>query len=121
MPANYRASLKTTRMTDVRDDVDSGGSAGSLEIGDAGFASTLAVVPLDFPCGSVAGAVLTFAGFPKVTTAAGTGTAAEARIKESGGAVVADGFVVGTDLTVTPATITAGDTVTVTLATITHA
>lgn len=33
MPVNYRISLKTSRMTAVRDDIDSGAGAGILDIG----------------------------------------------------------------------------------------
>lgn len=79
MSVVYRASLKTTRMQAVRDDIDSGAGAGTLEIGDAGFATVLVSITLDDPASTVSGDTLTIAGVPKDGTASATGTAAEAR------------------------------------------
>lgn len=120
----YRASLRTTRMTSVRDDIDSGVGAGTLEIGDAGFGSVLAIVTLDDPSGTIAGDVLTFSGMPRSDLSIdNTGIAAEARIKESGGTVVASGLTVGTGLhnvVVNTTSFVAAATFTVSSATITH-
>lgn len=120
----YRASLRTTRMNAVETDIDSGAGAATLEIGTTGFASVLATFTLSDPAGSVSGDVLTFSGMPKSTTASNTGTAAEARIKESGGTVIISGLTVGTSGTnviISPSTsITSGQTVNLTAATLTH-
>jgi len=120
----YRASLKTTRMQAVRDDIDSGAGAGTLEIGDAGFATVLVSITLDDPASTVSGDTLTIAGVPKDGTASATGTAAEARIKENGGTVIISGLTVGTsgtNIIISPSTtITSGQTVSLTAGTITH-
>ncbi len=120
----YRASLRTTRMTAVRDDIDSGSGAGTLEIGTSGMASVLAIITLGDPCGTVSGDVLTFSGFPRSDTSAdATGTAAEARIKESGGTSVVTGLTVGTsgaNINLNSVAIQSGATVTITSATLTH-
>ena len=120
----YRASLRTTRMTAVETDIDSGAGAATLEIGTTGFASTLVTFTLSDPAGTVSGDVLTGASMPKTATAAATGTAAEARIKESGGTVIVSGLTVGTSGTnviISPSTtITSGQTCNLTALSITH-
>lgn len=119
----YRASLRTTRMTDVQVDIDSGAGPGTLEIGDAGFGSVLAVVALADPCGAVAGDVLTLTMPQSDPSIDNTGIAAEARVKESGGAVVGSGLTVGTvgtNVIVNTTSFVAGATFTITSATITH-
>lgn len=111
-------------MQAVRDDIDSGAGAGTLEIGTTGFASTLVSITLDDPASTVSGDTLTLANLPKDGTAGATGTAAEARIKESGGTVVLSGLTVGTsgaNIIISPSTtITSGQTVSLTAGTITH-
>lgn len=112
-------------MNDVETDIDSGAGAATVEIGDAGFANVLAIFTCSDPAGTVSGDVLTFSGMPKSTTALLTGTAAAARIKESGGAVIVSGLTVGTsgtNLIISPSTsITSGQTCNLTALTITHA
>ncbi len=123
MAANYRTSLKTTRMTAVRDDIDSGAGAGYIEICSSAYASVLATITLADPCGSVTGDTLTFTMPKSDTSADATGTAAIARIKESAGTVIVQGLTVGTsgtDIILSSLAITAGDTVTLSSATITH-
>lgn len=124
MAVNYRTTLKTTRMTAVRDDIDSGAGAGYLEICSAAYASVLATIALSDPCGSVTGDTLTLTMPKSDTNADATGTAAIARIKESGGTAVVSGLTVGTsgaDINLSSLAITAGDTVTINSATIQHA
>jgi len=120
----YRSTLRTTRMQAVETDIDSGVGAGTLEIGTAGFATVLAIYTLSDPAGVVAGDVITGSGMPKTTTAINGGVAAEARIKESGGAVVVSGLTVGTSGTnviISPSTtITNGQTCNLTALTLTH-
>ena len=123
MAANYRTSLKTTRMTAVRDDIDSGAGAGYIEICTSAYGTVLATITLADPCGSVTGDTLTFTMPKSDTSADATGTAAIARIKESAGTVIVQGLTVGTsgtDIILSSLAITAGDTVTLSSATITH-
>lgn len=99
MPVNYPLDTKAARMTATRDRMDSGGAAGKLEIGTTGMAQILATVTLGYPgtaTGTVSGAVLSLAGFPKEVNASVTGTAAEARIRNSANADVLTGLTVGT-------------------------
>jgi hypothetical protein len=124
MAINYRASLKTTRMNDVKTDIDVGAGAGYIEICSAAYASVLATITLSDPCGSVTGDVLTLTMPKSDTSADATGTAAVARIKESAGTVIVNNLTVGTsgtDIILTSLAITAGDTVTLSSATLTHA
>jgi|SRR5215207_3106711 len=123
MALRYRASLRTTRMTSVRDDIDSGAGAGTLEICSASYASVLASITLDDPCGSVSGDVLTLAGVPKSGTGIAAGTAAIARFKNSTGTVIVDELTVGTSgahINLGTLTISIGATVTITGGTLTH-
>lgn len=124
MAVNYRASLKTARMNLVKDDIDVGVAAGYIEICSAAYASVLATITLSDPCGSVTGDVLTLTMPKSDTSADATGTAAVARIKESAGTTIVNNLTVGTsgtDIVLTSLAITAGDTVTLSSATITHA
>lgn len=125
MAVNYRTTLKTTRMQAVADDIDSGPAAGTLEIGDAGFASVLVTFACDDPCGTVATDTLSFSGLTKSATASATGTAAVARFKNSSGTVIVSGLTVGTsgtDIIISPSTtLTSGQTVNWTAGSIQHA
>ena len=125
MSVVYNAALKTTRMTDVVTAIDAGAGAGKLEIGTTGMATLLAEFTLADPCGTVSGSVLTFDFDPDIsdTSANNTGTAAAAQIKDSNGVVVVSGLTVGTagtDIIIDNASITTGQTVTLTVGTITH-
>jgi len=126
MAVTYRASLRTTRITAVLTDIDSGAGAATVEIGTAGFAAVIAIFTLSDPSGSISGDVLTFLSMPKVTVGInGGGVAAEARIKEFGGTVIVSGLTVGTagtNLIISPSTTIAdAQTVNLTALTITHA
>lgn len=128
MAVTYSATVKTARMTAVRDAIDAGGAAGKLEICSAGYASVLATVTLGYSgasTGTVSGSVLTLAGFPRSDTSAdATGTAAVARIRTSANADVITGLTVGTsatDVILDSTSITSGQTVTISSATFTHA
>lgn len=125
MAVTYRTSLKTTRMTDVVNDIDSGAGAGYIEICTTAYGTVLATITLADPCGTVTNDVLTFDFDPDVsdTSADATGTAAVARIKNSTGTTIVDGLTVGTgseNIVLTTTSIVAGDTVTLTTGTITH-
>jgi len=124
MAVNYRTSLKTTRMTAVRDDIDSGAGAGTVEICSAGFAAVLVTFTLSDPCGTVSGDTLTLSSMPKTATASNSGTAAVARIKESGGTVVVNNLTVGTsgtDIVISSTTITSGNPYNLNSGTLVHA
>lgn len=128
MAVIYSTAVKTARMTAVRDQIDAGGAAGKLEICTAGYASVLATITLGYSgasTGTVSGAVLTLAGFPRSDTAAdATGTAAIARIRTSANVDVITGLTVGlsgSDINLDSLSITAGQQVTINSAAITHA
>lgn len=128
MAVTYSTAVKTARMTAVRDQIDAGGAAGRIEIGTSGMGTILATITLGYSgasTGTISGAVLTLAGFPRSDTSAdNTGTAAEARIRTSAGVDVVTGLTVGTsgtDVILDSTSITAGQTVTLNSATITHA
>ena len=125
MPASYDLDTKNDRMTAVRDRIDSGSGPGVLQIGTAGMASILAEFTLDDPSGTISGGVLSLSGFPKSDTSANaTGTAAAARIRDSNGNTRVSGLTVGlsaTDITLNSVSVTAGQTVTINSAAITHA
>ena len=128
MAITYSTAVKTARMTAVRDQIDAGGAAGKLEICSAAYASILATIPLGYSgasTGTVSGAVLTLSGFPRSDTSAdNTGTAAIARIRTSANVDVITGLTVGlsgSDINLDSLSITAGQTVTINSAAITHA
>ena len=125
MAVNYAATLKSTRMQAVIAAIDAGAGPGTLEICTAAFASVLAVIPLSDPSFTEAGGVITMAGVPKSDAAAdATGTAAAARIKDSNAVVVVNNLTVGVgtgDIQLNSTAINAGQTVTITSGTITHA
>lgn len=123
MSVNYSAGVKNSRMIVVRDAIDVGAPAATMEIGTAGMGSVLATLTLADPASSVAGAVLTFLGTPIASVAGAAGTAAAAQIKDGTGAVIVSGLTVGlagTDIIITNTSISIGDTVTMTSGTITH-
>lgn len=125
MAVNYRASLKATRMQAVLDDIDNHASPAFLEICSAAFAAVLATIPLSDPSFTRSADVLTMAGVPKSDTSAdATGTAAVARIKDGGGTTIVNNLTVGTsgtDIVLNSVSIVAGQTVSITAGTITHA
>jgi hypothetical protein len=119
----YTTAVKNARLDAV---VTAIGTTGVLEIGTTGMASVLVTINLNNPAGTTSGGVLTFSGFPKSDTSAdNTGTAAAARIRTaSGGTDIITGLTVGlsaSDIILDSLSITAGQTVTISSATITHA
>jgi predicted RNA methylase len=126
MAVTYSTAVKTARMSAVIAQIDAGAGPGTLEIGTTAFGSVLAIITLADPSGTAASGVLTFDFDPDVSdiSANATGTAAEARIKDSNGTVVISGLTVGTsgtDIILDSVSITTGQTVTLTTGTITHA
>lgn len=123
--ATYSTALKNARLDEITAAIDAGTGAGKLEIGTAGMASVLATITLNDPsAGAASGGVLTLTMPQSDTSADATGTAAEARIRTSANADVITGLTVGTaatDIILDSTSITAGQTVTINSATITHA
>jgi hypothetical protein len=125
MAVTYPNAVKIARMAAV---VSQAGTTAVLEIGTASMASILATITLNNPiAGAATGAgVLTLSGFPKSDTSAdNTGTAAAARIRTaSGGTDIITGLTVGlsaSDVILDNLSITAGQTVTINSAVLTHA
>lgn len=123
MAVTYTTAVKNARLEAVVSQI---GTTGVLEIGTTGMASVLATISLNNPAGTATGGVLTFSGFPKSDVSAdNSGTAAAARIRTaSGGTDIVTGLTVGlsaSDINLDSTSITAGQTVTINSATITHA
>ena len=125
MPVIYTNAVKVARMAAV---VAQAGTTAVLEIGTTGMAAVLATIPLGNPiAGAATGAgVLALSGFPRSDTAAdNSGIAAAARIRTaSAGADIITGLTVGlsgSDINLDSVNITAGQTVTITSASISHA
>lgn len=119
MAVTYTTAVKTARITATRDYH----ANGTLEILTAADA-VLATFGLDAAGGTIAGAVWTLVFDASSVTASGTGTAAKAQIKTSGGTVGISGLTVGTsgsDINLNNTSINSGQTVTLSSATITHA
>lgn len=124
MAVTYSTAVKTARMNAVITEIDAGAGAGKLVIRTAANA-VLATITLTDPCGTASAGVLTFDFDPDIsTTATGTGTAANAIITDSNDVTIISGLTVGTsgsDINLDSTSITTGQTVTITAATITHA
>ncbi len=124
MSVIYSTTTRTARMTAVETALDGGTGPATLEIGTTGMASILVTFTMSDPAGTVSGDVLTASTMPKSATAGNTGTAAEARLKESGGTVIVSGLTVGTvgtNVIISPTTtITSGQTCNLTAITLTH-
>lgn len=125
MAFTYSTATKTARMNATLAQIDAGTGPGKLEIGTAGMATVLASITLNDPAGSVSGAVLSLAGFPKTVTALAAGTAAAARLVDSANTAVITGLTVGTasaDVVLDSVTVNSGQQVTINATpSITHA
>lgn len=125
MSVTYNTNLKNARLDAVTAAIDAGAGAGKLEIGTAGMAAVLVTIPLNDPSAPAAAAgVLTLDNTPALSaTAAAGGTAAAARIRDSNNVDIVTGLTVGTsaaDIILNSVAISAGQTVTINSATITH-
>ena len=122
MAVTYTNAVKIARMGAV---TTQAGATAVLEIGTSAMGTVLTSFTLNNPiAGAATGAgVLTLSGFPKNATASATGTAAAARIR-TGGTAIITGLTVGTsgaDVILDSVSITSGQTVTLNSAVITHA
>lgn len=126
MAVNYSTTVKNDRLTVVVNAIDAHATLpGTLEICTTAYASVLAVITLNDPCGTVSAGVLTFdvTPVPEDSAANATGTAAIARIKDGSGTVVLDGLTVGTgseNIVLNTTSIVTNDIVQITSASITH-
>lgn len=125
MALNYSLAVKNARLQAV---VDALGPAGVLVIGTSALAGgaggILASVPFANPAFNVSGGAMTVNSPPRTVAASGTGIAAKAEFRHSDGTVVASGLTVGTtgtDVIINATSMSAGQTVQVTVGTITHA
>jgi hypothetical protein len=121
MPITYSNAFAAARLEAVLDLL----AGGSLEIGTAGFGAVLAQIPLASPAGSVTNKVLTLTMPASDTDANADGTAAAARIKDSGGTAQITGLTVGVagsgaDIIMNSVAIAEHAAVTISAATITH-
>lgn len=124
MAVTYTTAVKSARMTAVLNAIDAGSGPGYIEIGTTGMGSVLASITLTDPCGSVSNGVLTFTMPHSDTSADASGTAAVARIRDSNATDIVTGLTVsttGADINLDSVNITAGQTVTLTAGSITHA
>lgn len=123
MAVQYATTLKTTRMNSVIGAIDGGAGVGTVEICSAAYASVLVSIALNKPSFSEATGTITLQSAPRSGVAGNAGTAALARIKESGGGVIVQGLTVGisgSDMNINSTSITAGQTITLTGGTIVH-
>lgn len=121
MAVTYPTALKNTRLDAVTAAI---GASGKLEIGTAGMGSVLATINLANPAApGAASGVLTLTMPQSDTSADASGTAAAARIRTGANGDVVTGLTVGVgtgDVQLDSVSITAGQTVTISSATITH-
>jgi hypothetical protein len=121
MAVTYTTALKNTRLDAVTTAI---GTSGFLQIGTTGMGTVLATIPLAATAApSASGGVLTFTMPQSDTSADATGMAAEAQIVTSALAAVVTGLTVGlsaADVVLDSLSITAGQTVTLSSAAITH-
>lgn len=125
MAVTYTTAVKNARLDAVTTAIDAGASAGKLEIGTTSMGTVLATITLADPAaGAASGGVLTLTMPQSDTSADAGGTAAEARIRDSNNTDIITGLTVGTgseDIVLDSVSISAGQTVTINSATITHA
>lgn len=120
MAVTYATAAKTARMQATADHF----ASGTLEIGTAGMAAVLATFTFTASQTGVSGDTWTLQFTSGSVSASGTGTAAAAQIKTSGAAANITGLTVstsGADINLDSVSITSGQTVTLSSATLQHA
>ena len=120
MAVTYTIAVKTDRMTATRDYF----ANGDLRIGTSGMSTILATFGLSASGGTISTDTWTLVFDASTVTAGGTGTAAEAEIRTSGGTVGVSALTVGTaatDIVLDTTSITSGQDVTLSSATLQHA
>lgn len=120
MAISHSATLRNTFATAVLAAIDAGSGPGKIVLKTAGGATTLAVIALNDPAGTVSGPTLTFSTSPAPSDSAAdaSGVVAVAEIQSSDSVVVISGAVTeaggGGDFTIASTSITAGDPVNLT-------
>lgn len=125
MPLNYSTAVKNARLQTT---VDLIGTAGKLVIGTdalAGAVGVLAEVPFSNPAFNVADGAMSVNSLPRTTDAVGTGVAAKVEFRDNAGTVIADGLTIGlpesgAEVILNALEISTGQTVQITIGTITH-
>lgn len=122
MPVDYSTTLLTQRLQLVANAIDAGASNGFMRFLDVG-GSIVSSFQLSRPCATVTNGVMSFNGLSLIDPAAVGGTPQTARCEDSAGNIVIHDLAVDgatPDITLSPfVTITAGQTVAITAATIT--
>ena len=124
MSVNYNVTVLTNRLQVVINAIDAGVTNGWLRLMD-GSNNVLSSFQLSRPMGVAASGVLSFSGLSLIDPAAAAGGVAErARVEDGDGNTIISGLTVGmgptNDIVMSPtSTITAGQTVAITAATIT--
>jgi hypothetical protein len=124
LPVNYSTVVRTNRLQQGINAIDAGPSNGFMRLLDAG-GNVLSSLQLARPCAVASNGILTFNGLPLIDPAAAAGGVARgARFEDSTGTIVISGLTAGTGSTseviFSPTnTIVAGQTVSITAATIT--
>lgn len=129
MPINYSMAVKNARLQTVVNSIDNVAPGGVLVIGTAELAGdqgVLAAVPLDTPSFTIDNGVMTLANPPRTVAATGAGQAALAELRNGAGTTIASGMIVGLagsnpDVIINALSISVGQTVQVTMGSITHA
>lgn len=125
MPLNYSTAVKNARLTTT---VGLIGATGKLVIGTSelnGGDGVLAEVPFSNPAFNVADGAMTVNALPRTTDAVGTGVAAKVEFRDGSGTVIADGLTIGlpesgAEVILNALEISTGQTVQITIGTITH-
>ena len=125
MSVNYNVTVRTNRLQQVINAIDSGASNGFLRLLDL-VGNVLSSLQLSRPSAIVANGVATFQGMSLIDpSVAQSGTVRFARVEDSSGNIIISGLTVGgvgggTDIQMAPSSIlVAGQTVAITSATIT--
>lgn len=124
MSVNYNIAVLTNRLQVVINAIDAGATNGWMRLLDIG-GNILTSFQLSRPSGTASGGVLTFNGLSLIDpSAAASGNAYAARVEDGNGNIVISGLTDGSgpgfDIILSPSvTITAGQTVALTAATIT--
>jgi hypothetical protein len=124
MSVNYNIPTINSRLAAVITSIDAGSSFGQMRL--MANSVTVSVLALQKPSGTVGGGVLTFAGSPTGTILINTSSSnplATADIEDSTGTVIVSGLTIGLstayDIVVPTTTVSAGQSITLTSATIT--
>ena len=119
---NYSVATINSRLNAVISNIDAGSSVGKIRLLSPS-AGTVSLIPLQKPSGTVGGGILTFSGLPLAGTTLLSTSIVAADIEDSTGTIVISGLTVGQstsyDILMGITLVSAGQTITLTSATIT--